>query len=97
GLAFGRTVRLNDNAAGWGWFIDPTPADDSEFLTPGDQGEQRRTDLLNVLEHEVDQPLGKADGEGGVVAEALNPGTRRTPFTGSYADWLATVDVLFAE
>ena len=29
----------DDNAAGWGWFVDPTPRDDSEFTTPGDLGE----------------------------------------------------------
>ena len=40
GLASGNTIWLDDNAAGWGWFVDPTPGDDSEFTTPGDQGEQ---------------------------------------------------------
>jgi hypothetical protein len=40
GLASGHTIWLDDNAAGWGWFVDPTPQDDSEFTTPGNQGEQ---------------------------------------------------------
>src|SRR5262249_14978193 len=53
GLASGSTIWLDDNAAGWGWFIDPTPHDDSEFTTPGNQGEQGRMDLLTVLEHEL--------------------------------------------
>jgi hypothetical protein len=26
---------LNDNAAGWGWFVDPTPGDDRELTTRG--------------------------------------------------------------
>src|SRR5207244_156071 len=38
GLASGYTIYLDVNAAGWGWFIDSTPADDSEFTTPGNQG-----------------------------------------------------------
>src|SRR5262249_54690422 len=53
GKAAGGVIWLDDNAAGWGWFIDPTPRSDSEFTTPGDQGEQRRMDLLTVLEHEL--------------------------------------------
>jgi hypothetical protein len=42
GLATGHFIWLDDNAAGWGWFIDPTPSDDSEFTTPGNQREQHR-------------------------------------------------------
>jgi hypothetical protein len=33
GLTSGNTIWLDDNAAGWGWFVDPTPSDDSEFTT----------------------------------------------------------------
>src|SRR5262249_29246595 len=36
GRADGNTIWLDDNAAGWGWFVDDTPWDDSEFTTPGD-------------------------------------------------------------
>ncbi|HKB41706.1 MAG TPA: hypothetical protein VKD72_35100, partial [Gemmataceae bacterium] len=48
GLATGNVITIDDNAAGWGWFIDPTPSDDSEFRLPGDQGEQNHMDLLTV-------------------------------------------------
>src|SRR5262249_30544512 len=58
GLADSHTIWLDDNAAGWGWFVDPTPGDDAEFTTPGDQGEQHRMDLLTVLEHELGHVLG---------------------------------------
>src|SRR5262249_25642339 len=72
-------VWLDDNAAGWGWFVDPTPGDDSEFTSPGNQGEQRRMDLLTVLEHEVGHLLGKEHEDGGVMAETLPAGMRRLP------------------
>src|SRR5262249_52995287 len=49
GLESGNVITIDDNAAGWGWFIDTTPSDDSEFRLPGDQGEQNHMDLLTVL------------------------------------------------
>ena len=97
GLAAGHAIYLDANAAGWGWFVDPTPCDDSQFTTPGNKGEQHRMDLLTALEHEVVHLLGKEHKAGGVMAETLSPGTRRTPFADSYTDWLPVVDALFAE
>jgi probable HAF family extracellular repeat protein len=79
GEAMGKTVSLDTNAAGWGWFIDPTPRSDAEFTTPGDQGEQNRMDLLTVLEHELGHVLGYAHSATGVMIDTLPPGTRRTP------------------
>src|SRR5262245_27076496 len=102
GLASGHTIWLDDNAAGWGWFVDKTPWDDSEFTTPGwraglrQRPERHRMDLLTVLEHEVGHLLGKEHENGSVMAETLSPGIRRTPFATGYTDWLAAVDALFA-
>jgi uncharacterized delta-60 repeat protein len=96
GLASGNTIWLDDNAAGWGWFVDPTPGDDSEFTTPGNQGEQHRMDLLTVLEHELGHLLGQDHAEDGVMAETLTAGTRLTPLVNG-ADWLAAVDMFFAK
>src|SRR5262249_44387294 len=65
GQANGGILWLDDNAAGWGWFVDATPREDSEFTTPGNQGEVGRMDLLTVLEHEIGHLLGRdheADG-----------------------------------
>jgi hypothetical protein len=76
GLATGNTIVLDVNAAGWGWFVDPTPEEDSEFLTPGDQGEQERMDLLSVIAHELGHLLGMEHEEEGLMAPTLSPGTR---------------------
>ncbi|MFL6736119.1 MAG: hypothetical protein ACJ8F4_03550, partial [Sphingomonas sp.] len=35
GKAAGGVIWLDDNAAGWGWFVDATPRNDSEFSRPG--------------------------------------------------------------
>lgn len=77
GLASGHTITLDDNAAGWGWFVDPTPGDDSEFTTLGNQGERNRMDLLTVLEHEIGHALGYEHEESGVMIDTLSAGTRR--------------------
>ena len=82
GLASGHTITLDDNAAGWGWFVDSTPWDDSEFTTPGNQGEQNRRDLLTVLEHELGHLLGKEHEATGVMIDTLPTGTRRVPSDG---------------
>ena len=62
-LACEATLWLDDNAAGWGWFVDSTPGDDSEFTTPGNQGEQDRMDLLTALDHQLGHLLGRDHGE----------------------------------
>jgi hypothetical protein len=85
GLAYSdsRTIRLDDDAASHGWFVDPTPHDDSEFTTPGDQGEAGRMDLLSVVAHELGHLLGLDDlpGDehaGDLMGATLTTGTRRT-------------------
>src|SRR5262249_22281317 len=81
GLTAGTTITLVRDAAGWGWFVDPTPHDDSEFATPGDQGEQGRMDLLTALMHEMGHALGLDHDAGGVMQETLAPGVREAPAT----------------
>jgi hypothetical protein len=76
GLATPGGIWIDVNAAGTGWFVDPTPADDSEFRTPGDQGEQGRLDLLTVLMHEFGHLLGRDHEADGVMQERLSAGER---------------------
>jgi hypothetical protein len=82
GLTLGRAedgvIWLDDNAAGWGWFVDRTPRSDSEFTRRGNQGERNRIDLLSVLTHEVGHVLGAEHAAGGVMQETLDAGVRRT-------------------
>ena len=33
GRALGTTITLDHNAAGYGWFVDPTPWDNAEFFS----------------------------------------------------------------
>jgi hypothetical protein len=69
GLAGTNTVWLDDDAAGYGWFIDATPWDDSEFVQQssgqfeaGDGSPAAgRMDLLTVVMHELGHVLGLPD------------------------------------
>lgn len=94
GLASGNTIWLDDNAAGWGWFVDATPGDDSEFALSGNQGEQNRMDLLTVVMHELGHVLGHDHDDDGVMAETLAAGERRTDFG---QDHVALTDKIFGQ
>jgi membrane-associated phospholipid phosphatase len=98
GQAAGGVIWLDDNAAGWGWFVDPTPRNDSEFTTPGNQGEQGRMDLLTVLEHEVGHLLGRGHEAEGVMQATLSAGIRRTvgPTLAQDTGWLGAAQALVA-
>ncbi len=74
-------IRIDDNAAGYGWFVDSTPGDDTEFAAPGNAAVRGRMDLLSAVAHELGHLLGldHDDHAGGVMGAALAAGTRRTP------------------
>jgi hypothetical protein len=92
GLASGHTIWLDDNAAGWGWFVDPTPWEDAAFTTPRDQDEQGKMDLLTALAHKIGHLLGQDHADDGV--ETLMAGRRRMPLASTDH---AAVDVLFSK
>jgi len=85
GLAYQGENRIviDDDAAGWGWFVDATLWEDSEFTTPGDQGELGRIDLLTALLHEMGHVVGLDHGTAAndLMFDALAVGERHLPPT----------------
>jgi hypothetical protein len=91
GMAGEDTIFIDADAAGWGWFVDTTPADDSEFgsqlsefdllaleISPafGEMG------LLTTVMHEFGHILGfeNLDPDSGyLMSETLEAGERHLP------------------
>ncbi len=80
GRVTGNTIFIDPTASGHGWFIDASPWDDSEFETPGNQGELNRLDLLTVVMHEAGHLLGleHTAGADDLMGAWLSPGERPT-------------------
>jgi hypothetical protein len=90
GETIGKTILINSNAAGYGWFVDPTPALDEEF-TPSLNKQQLqaidpravdRIDLLTVVEHELGHVIGLKDlnaSTDDLMSGVLGVGIRRDP------------------
>ena len=67
GRAADEGIRVDENAAGWGWFVDLTPRNDSEFTRSGNEGEKNRTDLSKVLTREVGHLVGYGHAAGAAM------------------------------
>ncbi|MCE9525507.1 MAG: cadherin-like domain-containing protein, partial [Planctomycetales bacterium] len=85
-------IVIDTNGAGYGWFIDPTPGLDSEFVptlvdselqADGQSPAAGHPDLLTALEHEVGHLLGLEHSTREEGHSIMNPtvglGTRRVP------------------
>ena len=74
------TIYLDVDAAGFGWYVDSTPLDDSEFDN-GDTSVSERMDLLTVVMHELGHVLGLDDvfdeHDHSLMSAWLSPGERR--------------------
>jgi Ca2+-binding RTX toxin-like protein len=91
GRAIGDTILIDADAAGFGWFIDDTPADNVEFGLQLSDGELQaigtseafgRMDLLTVVMHELGHVLGLEDLDPAahdVMSETLDAGDRHVP------------------
>ena len=90
GEAEANRIYIDSNAAGYGWFVDPTPAADEEFAaSPSGQQLQAvdpravdRIDLLTVVEHELGHVAGFGDLDAladNVMSGVLGVGVRRNP------------------
>jgi hypothetical protein len=73
GMAFAGAIWIDQDAAGYGWYLDASPAA-SGSVPAG------RVDLLTVVAHELGHELGFEDTAGdGLMGEYLAPGVRRYP------------------
>ena len=99
--AAGERIYLDRDAVGFGWYVDATPGENSEFAATSATGFRAtktspaagRMDLLTVLTHELGHVLGRDDldpaiAPDDIMAEVLQPGVRRVP-------WPAAVDAAF--
>jgi hypothetical protein len=89
GQASAETIVIDVNAAGYGWYVDATPADDLEFglklselelMASSTSMAFGRMDLLTVVMHELGHVLGYQDldsGSDALMGGTLDAGTRR--------------------
>jgi hypothetical protein len=92
GETSGNVVQIDANAAGYGWFVDPTPASNEEFsaaagsspLKAVDPQALNHIDLLTVVEHELGHVAGLGDLSAlasDVMNGVLGAGVRRLAST----------------
>ncbi|MCA9014674.1 MAG: hypothetical protein KDA77_05005, partial [Planctomycetaceae bacterium] len=98
GRAVPGTIYLDVNAAGYGWFVDSTPLDHSEFAVDSqlslialpESAAAGRIDLWTVILHELGHLVGYEHESAGLMEETLSPGVRKL------SAWNADSDLFFA-
>jgi hypothetical protein len=100
GQALEDTILIDIDAAGYGWFVDETPFDNTEFGDDLGNGElaalsgadaEGRMDLLTVVMHELGHVLGFDDvdeGAADLMSETLDAGTRQLVDDYTNNDWV---------
>lgn len=85
GRTVGNTIYIDVNAAGYGWFVDETPLDHSEYqydsqlsliALPGSEA-AGLIDIWTVIRHELGHLLGYEHQDSGVMESTLDPGVRK--------------------
>ncbi len=106
GEATDRTIRLDIDAAGTGWFVDPTPQQSTEFTQGGtklradlDGAADGLVDLVTVMSHEMGHlarltHADAGDKAGHVMNAVLSAGVRRLPVALDALDVLASIDAV---
>jgi len=84
GMSGAGEIRLDSDGAGYGWFIDSTPGEDSEFGAAAGGAAEGRMDALSVIMHELGHQIGLADdyhggGEADLMHGFIDPGERLLP------------------
>jgi hypothetical protein len=80
GMAFPGAIWIDQDAAGYGWFLDASPAADALFPASPGSAPFGKVDLLTVVEHELGHEMGFADTTGdGLMGVFLPTGARRVP------------------
>ena len=92
GLATPKTVTIDVDAAGYGWYIDTTPRDDAEFASSTrDSRTVSKMDLLTVVMHELGHVAGLDDLYGederdDLMYAWLDPDMRKAATSAAFAD-----------
>ncbi|HEX4736218.1 MAG TPA: Ig-like domain-containing protein [Allosphingosinicella sp.] len=89
GLSTAGHITIDSDAAGFNWFIDTTPEEDSEFSGSGTfltaaagTGAGGHMDLLTAVMHELGHQIGLGDGSGSpdaLMFGTIDAGERRLP------------------
>jgi VCBS repeat-containing protein len=110
GQTTGNVITLDDNANGYGWYIDLTPGLNDEFLPTSNPYEwvaksgseaEGKMDLLTVILHEAAHSLGldHTNDAHALMAPTLQPGVRRLPSPELLAElqWLSNEELAAEE
>ncbi|MCE5303777.1 MAG: hypothetical protein LLF97_11820 [Planctomycetaceae bacterium] len=93
GETAGTTILIDDDAAGYGWFVDSTPSDDAEYAAVTGStamaalkgsAAATRVDLLTTVMHEMEHVLGYGHSSG-LMSDKLGAGVRYSVETNASA------------
>ena len=80
GQAAGQSITLDADAAGYGWYVDPTPLDDAEFAATHFR--------LWTLDSRLSTPHGPADGRDARAGPCRRAGGSAVTTDGIMYGWL---------